>query len=126
GPDWIRSSQSFARIQRMRRGDFVIAYQGGKGIVGIARLISRGYKARGSENFDTFDLDAKVPIRFQNPIPLAGIKQLPNASDTFEFVRSIRGTVHRVESGGFEQVLALAIAFNPALASQLLRLHPAA
>ena len=125
GPDWIRSPQSFNRIRQMRRDDLVIAYQGGEGVVAFTRLKSEGKRASGSRNFDCFDLNPRAALRHRHPVPLAAIKLLPDASATFEFVRSGRGTVHRVESGGFEQVLGLAMAFNSSQATELWRLHPA-
>jgi predicted RNA-binding protein with PUA-like domain len=122
GPDWINSPVSFRRIQDMRRGDHVIAYQAGEGVLGIAQLQSRGYRSRGSDQFDTFDLRSESVFQFRQPIPLNVIRALPNATDTFEFVRALRGTVFTVEPGGFERVVCLGAAFNPELGSRLLRL----
>lgn len=121
GPGWIESSMSFVRIEAMRKGDRVIAYQAQEGVVGIARLAGSGRRASGSDNWDCFDLAAANAIRFKVPVPLAIVKALPGAADTFEFVRSLRGTVFNVEPGGYERVVALAIAFNPELTSRLAR-----
>jgi hypothetical protein len=122
GPGWIDSSVSHARIKEMRRGDYVIAYQAGEGIVGIAQLKSGGRKSRGSKYIDTFDLRSSPAIRFGRAVPLEVIKELPTGNDTFEFLRYPRGTVFSVESGGFERVLHLGAAFNPEIGARLTRL----
>lgn len=122
GPGWITSSTSIARIAEMRQGDYVVAYQAQEGVVGLARLASRGYNYRGSEKTDAFDLRETPAIWLETPIPLAAIKLLPRSRDLFEFVRSGRGTVFRVEPGGLERVLALARAYNPEIDSRLGRM----
>jgi hypothetical protein len=106
----------------MRAGDYIVAYQAGVGVLGFAQLKSRGYKARGSENFDMFDLRSSPAIWLETPIPLGVVKRLPRALDTFEFVRSGRGTVFAIEPGGFERMLGLALAFNPEISTRLIRL----
>jgi predicted RNA-binding protein with PUA-like domain len=122
GPGWIDSTVSFSRIREMRRGDYVIAYQAGEGVVGIAQLKSSGYKSRGSDHFDMFDLRSSPAIRFSEPVSLQAIKCLPVARDTFEFVRAKQGTVFSVEPGGFERILSLGVAFNPEMSTRLLKL----
>src|SRR5271157_1024772 len=69
GPEWINSHISFGRIHRMAKGDIVIAYQASEGIVGLARLASRGYKSDKAMNYDTFDLSPKPTIWLKNPVP---------------------------------------------------------
>lgn len=106
----------------MRRGDYVIAYQVGEGVVGIAQLKSPGYKSRGSDHFDMFDLRSSPVVQLKEPIPLQAIKCLPSAEDIFEFLRAKQETVFRVEATGFERILSLAAAFNPAMSARLLML----
>jgi hypothetical protein len=106
----------------MKRGDAVVAYQAGVGVVGFTGLAKAGHRARGSDAYDVFDLRPAGSIGLNTPVPLASISALPEARSTFEFVRAKQGTVFRVEPGGFEQVVALALAFNPELRSRLLKL----
>lgn len=122
GPGWIGSHVSFARIEEMRRGDFVIAYQAGEGIVGIIKVASRGYSPRGSDHVSMFNLYVSDAVPFREPIPLSVIKSLPTSRETYEFVRSGRGTVFRVGLGGLERIACLGAAFNPELTTRLIRL----
>jgi len=114
GPEWIKSSVSFVRIQEMRKGDIIVAYQAGEGIVGFASLASNGYQHIEGGDFDTFDLDPSHTIRFISPIPYPVISQLPEAAEQFEFVKIKQGTVFRVSQMGFDAVVNFALAFNPA------------
>lgn len=122
GREWINSPASFNRIQNMKRGDYIVAYQAGEGILGIARLQSDGYRSRRFGKFDMFDLKPGFVFRFEEAVPLSVVRSLPNACDTFEFVRSLRGTVFEIEPGGFERIVFLGAGFNPQLASRILKL----
>ena len=118
GPKWINSSVSFSRIREMRAGDRVVAYQARQGVLGFAALASDGYQSADEGAFDTFDLAGSPTIRLGMPIPYAIIRDLPNAKDNFEFVRLYkRGSVYRVTSIGFADLLRLATQLNPDQAS---------
>ena len=119
GPGWIRSTVSFARIERIRTGDAVIAYQAGQGVIGFARLASDGWVSPDSGNFDTFDLAPSPVIRLQNPIPYEVIRDLPGSPDDFEFVRFHQGSVFSISPAGEARLLSLAAQFNPTQASRL-------
>jgi len=57
GYEWIRSPLSLKCIREMKRGDIVVAYQAGEGIVGLCALASDGYEeVPGSGDLNTFDL----------------------------------------------------------------------
>lgn len=91
----LQSPVSHSRIRGMQINDFIIAYQAGIGIVALARVNSGGYRSRGSDAFDSFDL-ALAGLQLANPIPLKAVQLLPNAKETFEFVRATQGTVFEV------------------------------
>lgn len=113
GREWIRSPVSWARIREMRRGDIVVAYQAGEGIIGLACLASDGYPEIEGGPYDTFDL-APFPIaRLHEPIPLFLVQQIPHARAHFEFLRIRHGTVFRITSEGFEALLRLIRSLNP-------------
>lgn len=112
GPDWINSPMSFKRIQRMRKGDLVIAYQAGEGILGLTSLASNGYKDPKSIHYDTFDLERTPTVWLRHAVPLHVVQALPRSSQNFEFVRVLQGTVFRVREEGFRQVLFCSLAFN--------------
>jgi len=114
GPNWIRSAVSFTRIEEMRRGDIVAAYQASDGIVGLARLASDGYKSPETDKFDTFDLAPSPAVRFNRPVPYEVIRDLLGSKDLFEFVRIAKqGSVFRVSVPGKRRLLQLAQEFNP-------------
>ena len=120
GPTWIRSNTSIARVNEMRRGDLVAAFQASEGIVGFARLASDGYKSEDTDKFDTFDLASGPTIRVRTPIPLEVISQSPTAKEEFEFVRIVKqGSVFRVTSSGSARLFSLARQFNPTQAAQI-------
>jgi hypothetical protein len=119
GPKWINSNISFARIKRMTKGDIVIAYQASKGVVGLARLGSNGYKSAIDLNYDTFDLSPKPTIWLKNPVPYSVIRALPDVENENEFVKIKRGTVFAVTKKGFDQIFHLILAFNPDLEGKI-------
>jgi EVE domain len=125
GPEWIRSHISFARIRRMRRGDVIIAYQAGEGIVGMATLAEDGDQSSPGSPYDTFHLKAAPIIRLNVPVPFDALKLLPHAPSNFEFVRARRGTVFSVQQKGFSRLLGLLLAFNPTQGAKLGAFLPA-
>lgn len=120
GRSWIRSPVSHTRIETMRRGDVIVAYQARKGICGFTRVHGTA-PAR-----NAFELaPPKSAVLLDQPVALAAVKVLPNAKSSFEFVRAFKGTVHDVSGVGYLQLLGLALAFNPDQSQKLLRLYPA-
>lgn len=113
GREWIRSPVSWARIREMRKGDIVVAYQAGEGILGLARLASDGYPESPGGPYDTFDLAPSPIVRLEEPIPLFLVRQLPEARRHFEFLRIHHGTVFRITPEGFQALLHLIRALNP-------------
>jgi hypothetical protein len=120
GPEWIRSPLSFANIKRMRIGDIVVAYQSGEGILGLVRLASAGYQHEVGRHFDTFNLDRRHNIRLGSPIPLQVIRALPNAKQSFQFLKVGRGTVFAIERMGFGRLSRLMTAFNMEIEDQII------
>ncbi|WP_448593453.1 hypothetical protein [Thermoflexus hugenholtzii] len=119
GREWIRSPLSWARIREMRRGDIVVAYQAGEGVIGLARLASDGYPEVPGGPYDTFDLAPAPLLLLHEPIPLALIRQIPGARSHFEFLRLHHGTVFRITPEGLEALLRLIRALNPEQAADL-------
>jgi len=103
----------------MRRGDVIIAYQAGEGIVGMATLAEDGDQSSPGSPYDTFHLKAAPIIRLNVPVPFDALKLLPHAPSNFEFVRARRGTVFSVQRKGFSRLLGLLLAFNPTQGAKL-------
>jgi hypothetical protein len=121
GPGWIESTLSFKRIEEMRKGDHVVAYQAGEGVLGFGQLASDGYTSRDSDHYNMFNLRTSHVIALSHAVPFDSIKLLPHARDTFEFMRVKQGTVFGIALGGFEQLVAMAVAFNTHLSPRLLK-----
>ena len=119
GPDWIRSNLSHKHIRRMRARDVVVAYQAQEGVVGLALLSSDGYQSSTGGDFDMFDLAARPKVALKQCIPLATVRTLPHARQSFQFVRALRGTVFEIKPAGFERLVGLILAFNPGQARQI-------
>ena len=120
GPDWIRSAVSFARIQDMRKGDVVVAYQAGEGVLGLATLGSDGYEHPESGKYDSFDLAEHPTIRLRMPVPYEVIRDAPEARENIEFVRIAKqGTVYGLTAQGFIDIVELMKQFNPSQADQI-------
>jgi hypothetical protein len=114
GPEWIKSKVSFARIEEMRKGDIVVAYQAGEGICGLAYLASDGYPQVEGGVYDSFDLESEPIVWFGAPIPYQIVRELPNAKQEIEFVKVKQGTVFSISKKGFDELLKVILAFNPA------------
>jgi hypothetical protein len=121
GPDWINSYISFARIREMRKGDAVIAYQAGEGIVGLAYLDSDGYQFIEGGEYDTFDLKPSPTVWLNMVVPYSVIRGLPEAHDNIEFVRIHQGTVFEVTSKGFDAILQCILDLNRNQAKEVRR-----
>jgi hypothetical protein len=119
GREWIRSPVSWARIREMHRGDIVVAYQAGEGVIGLARLASDGYPEVPGGPCDTFDLAPAPLLLLREPIPLTLIRQIPRARSYFEFLRLHHGTVFRITAEGLAALLRLIRALNPEQAEGL-------
>jgi len=93
GYEWIRSPLSLKCIREMRRGDIVVAYQAGEGVIGLCALSSNGYEdVPGSGDVNTFDLAPEPAIRLDNPVPLPQLKNDPQTSPLF---RQLQGSVFK-------------------------------
>lgn len=91
GYEWIRSPLSLKCIRKMRRGDIVVAYQAGEGIIGLCALSSDGYEeVPGSGDLNTFDLAPEPAIRLDNPVPLVQLKNSPEVAPLF---KQLQGSV---------------------------------
>jgi hypothetical protein len=106
----------------MSEEDIVVAYQAREGVLGLARLASRGKKSHIDGYYDTFDLSPKPTVWLDNPIPYAVIKSLPKAEDLYEFVRIHQGTVFAIKDDGFNRIIHLILAFNPNLEKKIQQL----
>lgn len=118
GPGWIRSATSSKRIEKMRSGDIIVAYQAAVGVVGFVRLASGGMKSSESQRFDHFYLKQSGFVHLKVPVPMSVVRRLPDASKAFEFARSARGTVFAIDGVGLRQLQSLAGAFNPRQAAE--------
>jgi len=124
GPNWINSTVSFARIKEMRAHDHVVAYQAAEGILGFAELASNGYQAAPGGKFDSFDLAAPPSVRLKAAIPFEIVKDLPRANENFEFVRLVKqGSVFRVTTDGYAQLIRLAKQLNADQATRIASLE---
>lgn len=114
GTNWIKSSTSHNRINNMRKGDIVIAFQTGEGIVGLALLASNGYQSERGGNYDNFKLSSSPTVWLNHLIPYSQIKKLPNASNHIEFAGGVKqGTVFTVDQIGFDKIIELVLKANP-------------
>jgi len=103
----------------MRKGDIVVAYQAGEGIIGLARLASDGYPEVEGGPCDTFDLAPAPIVWLHEPVPLFLVRHIPRARLHFEFLRIHHGTVFRITPEGFEALLRLIRFLNPEQAEEL-------
>ena len=125
GPEWVRSSASFGRIQRMRNSDAFVAYQSDEGVLGFGRLGSNGRLTTRSGNYDSFDLAPSPILRLLKPIPYEVFRDLPDAKKHFEFVKFHQGTVFGMTEEGQRKLLDLASQFNPSQADLIAQFgHP--
>ncbi len=102
----------------MKRGDIVVAYQAGEGILGLCALASDGYEeVPGSGDVNTFDLAPEPALRLDNPVPLSQLKSDPQTTPLF---RQLQGSVF--EATPYWQALRQHILLqNPHLAEALRR-----
>lgn len=105
GADWIKSHASQSRIEQMRKGDLVLAYQASQGVVGFVYLATNGFSSELNGRYDSFNLEPSSFVVLNNPIPLSTIRELPSAGEHFEFVNFHQGTVFRSTSEGFAMLL---------------------
>lgn len=93
GYEWIRSPLSLKFIREMKRGDIVVAYQAGEGILGLCALSSGGYEeVPGSGDVNTFDLACEPALRLDKPVLLSHLKSDPQISPLF---RQLQGSVFK-------------------------------
>jgi len=91
GYEWIRSPQSLKCIRQMKRGDIIVAYQAGEGIVGLCATATGGYEeVPASGDINTFDIAPEPAIRLKNPVPLKKLKSDPRTCSLF---RQLQGSV---------------------------------
>jgi hypothetical protein len=122
GPKWIRSGRAFQNIGDMRKGDVVVAYQTREGVVGLARLSSKGLKTRSTKKYDTFNLSRSNAIQLEQAMPFRVVRQLPEAAESIQAIKEVNfGAVLAITAKGFVQLFHLMIAFNPSQESQLAR-----
>jgi hypothetical protein len=119
GPEWVRSTASFGRIERMRKGDPFVAYQSDEGVVGFGRLGSNGRLTPSSGNFDSFDLAPSPVLRLSKAVPYEVIRDLPDSKRHFEFVKFHQGTVFAMTEEGQTKLLSLASQFNPSQSARI-------
>ncbi len=119
GPEWIRSSVSYVRIRKMRRGNVVVAYQAVEGLRGLLYLASDGYQHTPGGHYDTFDLSTSPQVYLDCPVPYEIIQMQPDARDNIEFVRVKRGSVFAITPHGFQILLNLMIGFNYSLIHEI-------
>ncbi len=123
GYEWIRSPLSLKCIREMKRGDIVIAYQAGEGILGLCALSSDGYEeVPGSGDINTFDLAPEPALRLDQPVPLALLKADPQTAPLF---RQLQGSIFAATEF-WEGVKKHILALNPNLSEALKRFERAA
>jgi len=117
----IQSPSSFKCIEAMAKGDVVVAYQAGKGVVGLAILASEGCRESEGGPYNRFDLrrDRRSFLPLQAPVSYQAVKGLPDTREHFGFVRCTLGTVFKVTPEGFSNLLRLALEANPGQAGKL-------
>jgi hypothetical protein len=103
----------------MAKGDVVIAYQAGEGILGLATLASDGWRESKGGHYNRFDLDKHLFLPLQAPVSYQAVKRLPDAQEHFGAVRFPRGTVFEVSPEGFGSLLRLVLEANPGQSREL-------
>lgn len=114
GHGWIRSPQSWQRLQLVRRGDHFVCYQSDeRKIYGLARAASDGYESLpGSGRYDSVDF---VPparggsLRLKN---LVDVRQ-PVFRHLRAFAVPSRGTIHGLAADEWRALLREVLACNP-------------
>jgi hypothetical protein len=112
GPTWIKAARPIKLIEHMHKGDIVVAYQAGEGVVGLAYLETDGYQGR-TKRYDSFDLKRTPTVWLDELVPLGEIRRLPNAKRDIEFLRILRGGVFGITPRGFKKILDLILKYNP-------------
>ncbi|MFN3421182.1 MAG: hypothetical protein ACK40X_05610 [Armatimonadota bacterium] len=116
GYEWIRSPLSLKFIREMKRGDIVVAYQAGEGILGLCALSSGGYEeVPGTGDINTFDLAPEPALRLDKPVPLSQLKNDPQTSPLF---RQLQGSVFKATEF-WEGLKRQIISVNPHLADAI-------
>ena len=116
GYEWIRSPVSLRCVRAMRRGDIVVAYQAGEGIVGLAALASGGYEeVPGTGDLNTFDLAPEPALRLDHPVPL---RHLKTDAATAPLFRQLQGSVFEATEF-WDGIKRHILANNPHLAEAL-------
>lgn len=116
GYEWIRSPLSLKFIREMKRGDIVVAYQAGEGILGLCALSSGGYEeVPGSGDVNTFDLAYEPALRLDKPVLLSQLKNDPQISPLF---RQLQGSVFKATEF-WEGLKRKIVSVNPHLAEAI-------
>lgn len=115
GENWIKSKVSFARIKTMHKGDIVVAYQAGEGVIGLVYLDSNGYPSPEGGNYNSFNLKPSPNVRLNRLVPYEVIRDSRNASRDIEFVgaKVKQGSVFAISANGFSTLISLMLQFNP-------------
>lgn len=122
GYEWIRSPLSLKCIREMKRGDIVVAYQAGEGILGLCALASGGYEeVPGSGDVNTFDLAPEPALRLKKPVPLS---QLKSDDKTAPLFKQLQGSVFKA-TDFWEALKAHILTINPHLDDALKRFERA-
>lgn len=112
GYEWIRSPLSLKYIREMRRGDIVVAYQAGEGVLGLCALSSGGYEeVPGTGDLNTFDLAPEPALRLENPVPLSLLKGDPQIAPLF---KQLNGSVFKA-TDFWQGIRKLILTVNPHL-----------
>lgn len=119
GHDWIRSPQSWARLQRVRRGDLFVCYQADeRRIYGLARAASDGYESlSGSGIFDSVDF-APRGLRLENTVQVTQAAVREVFAHIRAFTVPSRGTIHALARDELRALRRVLVESNPR------QLHP--
>ena len=126
GREWVNSPVSMKHLRdSFRKGDTVVAWQAGEGIVGFLKAASDGYEEQeGSGRYNTFYVAAS-PCRgwTATPISIDEVKESPILRQ-MEALRMPRGTVFSVTPRQWAEIRRLTKRHSLATDAQLRRFAP--
>jgi hypothetical protein len=126
GREWINSPISMKYLRdEVRKGDTVLAWQVGEGIVGLCKTASGGYEEKkGSGKYDMVNLAASQCLEWTStPILIGEMKQSP-VLGLMEALRTPQGTVFMVTPREWAEIRKLIKDNRLATPAQLRRFAP--
>ena len=126
GKEWIKSLASVRHLREgVRKGNTILAWQVGDGIVGLCKTARGGYEEnKGSGKYDMVDLAASPCLEWTStPISIGEMKQSP-VLGRMEALRMPRGTVFAVTPREWAEIRKLIKDNKLATPAQLRRFAP--